>query len=72
MESEVTKILDKYGYSKEELDQTVNVGEAGSNETYDRSHYEELLMVLRKDELKNELRIQNLPLQGNKIDLVQI
>ena len=65
MEGAIYQILRENGYNVEDLD----VGEAGSSEGMSETH-ENMLLSLRKDELKAEARKRNLSLTGNKIDLV--
>ena len=65
MEGAIYQILRENGYNDEDLD----VGEAGSSEGISET-YENMLLSLRKDELKAEARKRNLSLAGNKIDLV--
>ena len=69
MEAAVLKILTEYGY-EEDIDETVNVEEAGSETKFDQTYFENMLLTLRKEELKAEVRKCHLPLTGNKIDLV--
>ena len=71
MESAVLKMLSNYGYD-EDIDETVNVDEAGSQTKFDQTYFEKMLLTLKKDELKAEARKCHLPITGNKIDLVQI
>ena len=70
MEGEIYQILRENGYEDEELDNSFGVGEArfsdGMSETY-----ENMLLLLRKEELKTEAKKRSLSLTGNKIDLVQ-
>ena len=65
MEGAIYQILRENGYDDEDLD----VGDAGSSEGMSET-YENMLLSLRKDELKAEARKRNLSLTGNKIDLV--
>ena len=69
MEAAVLKILADYGY-KEDIDESVNVEEAGSETKFDQTYFEEMLLTLKKDQLKAEVRKYHLPLTGNKRDLV--
>ena len=71
MEAAVLRILRDYGYEEDvDLDATINLGEAGSTDNLSEKHFENMLLVMRKDELKSEARKCHLPLAGNKIDLV--
>ena len=65
MEGAIYQILRENGYNDEDLD----VGDAESSEGMSET-YENMLLSLRKDELKAEARKRNLSLAGNKIDLV--
>jgi len=70
MEAEIYQILRENGYNDEELDVSFDVGEAGSSNDMSAT-YENMLLSLRKDELKSEAKKRNLSLTGNKIDLVK-
>ena len=69
MEAAVLKILADYGYD-EDIDVTVNVAEAGSETKFNQTHFEKMLLTLRKVELVKEARKYHLAASGNKIDLV--
>ena len=71
MEAAVLNILADYGY-KEDIDDPVNVEEAGSETKIDQTYFEEKLLNLRKVELVAEARKHHLPASGNKRDLVGI
>jgi len=66
MEGAIYEILRENGYNDEDLD----VGEPGSSDGISET-YENMLLSLRKDELKAEARKRNLSVTGNKIDLVK-
>ena len=70
MEVEIYQILRDNGYEDEELDISFDVGEAGSSDGMSEV-YENMLLQLRKEELKSEAKKRSLSLTGNKIDLVQ-
>jgi len=70
MEVEIYQILRDNGYEDEELDITFDVGKAGSSDGMSEV-YENMLLRLRKEELKSEAKKRSLSLTGNKIDLVK-
>ena len=70
MEAEIYQILRENGYKDEDLDVSFDVGEAGSSNDMSAT-YENMLLYLRKDELKSEAKKRNLSIAGNKIDLVK-
>ena len=69
MEGEIYQILRENGFEDEDLDVSFNAGEKGSSDDMSET-YENMLLSLRKEELKSEARKRNLSLTGNKIDLV--
>ena len=70
MEVEIYQILRDNGYEDEELDIIFDVGEARSSDGMSEV-YENMLLRLRKEELKSEAKKRSLSHTGNKIDLVQ-
>ena len=69
MEAAIYQILRDNGYEDEEIDASFDTGETEPTESLSEKH-EDMLLLLRKDDLKSEARKRHLPLTGNKIDLV--
>ena len=69
MEAAIHQILRDNGYEDDEIDTSFEVEETRSNESVSEAH-ENMLLLLRKDDLKSEARKRRLPRTGNKIDLV--
>ena len=71
METSVVKILRDYGYEEDiEVDSSISSKDTGSGNALSETYFESMLLVMKKDELKEEARKRHLPLNGNKIDLV--
>lgn len=70
MEAAIYQILRDNGYEDEEIDASFDSGETEPTESLSEKH-EDMLLLLRKDDLKSEAKKRHLPLTGNKIDLVK-
>ena len=71
MEEAITQIFRDNGYEDGELEHSFKNGNANSSDVSD-NHFEDMLLLLRKEELKSEARKRQLSLTGNKIDLVLV
>ena len=72
MEEAITQIFRDNGYEDGELEHSFKNGNANSPDNVSENHFEDILLLLRKEELKSEARKRQLSLTGNKIDLVLV
>ena len=72
MEEAITQIFRDNGYEDGELEHSFKNGNANSSDNVSDNHFEDMLLLLRKEELKSEARKRQLSLTGNKIDLVLV
>ena len=72
MEEAITQIFRDNGYEDGELEHSFKNGNANSSDNVSDNHFEDMLLLLRKEELKSEARKRHLALTGNKIDLVLV